>query len=78
MANWKPAVKVSGEGSKWCHNALVFATEQEALRSATELMSRWMLVTEAGATETDDPVNYHLTDDGALVAVAPQPKENAA
>lgn len=52
---WKPEVLVSG---KWCRNGLVFATEEEARLNAIDLMSRWMLVDEARAVESDEPVNY--------------------
>jgi hypothetical protein len=71
MANWKPAVKVIGEGDKWCLNNLVFATQAEALASSVDLMSRWMMVVEAGAVETEDPVNYKYTGPGhaGLIAV---------
>lgn len=57
--NWKPAVKVGG-ADDWSYNALVFATQKEAQYSADELSMRWMMVTETGATETDDPVNYRI------------------
>jgi hypothetical protein len=66
--SWKPAVRVAGEGDKWLYNALVFATKEEAIDNARDLMSRWMRVTDYGATESSDPVNYLWTDRG-LVAV---------
>ena len=53
--NWKPEVKVDG---KWHQNGLVFATMQEALDNARDLRSRWILVTDHGARESEDPVNY--------------------
>lgn len=65
--SWKPAVKVIGE-SGWSYNGLRFATEAEALANARDLMSRWMLVEEAQAHPSDDPVNYSYTT-GKLVAV---------
>lgn len=53
--NWKPQVLVQGE---WAGNALVFATRDEALENARELMGRWMLVTDYRAGESTDAVNY--------------------
>lgn len=55
--NWKPSVFVQG---KFHTNSLVFATKEEALASARELMGRWMLVTDFGFKETNDPVNYEF------------------
>lgn len=55
--NWKPYVKVEGE---WTTNSLVFATPEEALASAKNLMGRWMLVTDYSSSYTRDPVNYEL------------------
>lgn len=57
--NWKPQVKVDGQ---WAVNALVFATKDEALKNAENLMMRWMLVTDFSAIETTDPVNYKWVD----------------
>lgn len=67
MTNWRPMVQVSGR-SEWAGNGLVFATKQEAEDNAKDLMQRWTLVTDTRADETDNPVNYKLTD-GRLVAV---------
>jgi len=58
-------VKVYGS---WCGNGLVFASKEEAESNAKNLMSRWMLVTDSCANETDEPVNYEWKD-GRLVAV---------
>lgn len=53
---WKPEVQVQG---KWCRNALVFATEQEARDSAFDLMFRWMSVQESRAVEViGEPVTH--------------------
>ena len=60
MSNFRPMVNVSGR--EWAGNALVFATREEAEDNARELMSRWMLVTDTRADETDDPVNYQWAD----------------
>lgn len=55
--SWKPEVLVDGQ---WSQNAVVFATEEEAVYSAKELMSRWMLVCDSRAVESDMPVNYKI------------------
>jgi hypothetical protein len=57
--SWKPEVEVNDE---WCQNSLVFATKEEAERSAGDLMSRWMLVTDYRAVESDLPANYQIVD----------------
>jgi hypothetical protein len=62
MANsWRPEVDV-GETEKWSANGLRFATEEEALANARDLMSRWMLVRECRAAPSDDPPNYRWVD----------------
>jgi hypothetical protein len=65
MSNWKPEVLVNG---KWSCNAVVFASEEEAIISARDLMSRWTLVMDYRAVPSNDPVNYVIvnTDDGQL------------
>jgi hypothetical protein len=67
MANYRPMVFVQRE---WAGNGLVFATKAEAEDNARELMSRWMLVTDTRADETDAPVNYTFHD-GKLKPVTP-------
>lgn len=64
--SYKPVVK-TGSDPKWYDNALRFATEDEAKRSAKALMNRWMLVVECGAQESEDPVNYILGEDGKMI-----------
>ena len=59
--NWKPAFLIKGE-DKPSTNALVFATEREALSSAAELFSRWTVPIGFVAIETADPVNYRWDD----------------
>lgn len=55
---------------------IAFATQKEAQYSADELMSRWMLVVEAGVEESDEPVNYRIDwDTREMIAV---PKEVTA
>ena len=75
--SWKPVVQVGGE-QKWSENALRFATKDEALLSAHDLMRRWMLVTDCDAHESEDPVTYTIIrrDDGQLV-MSPVQKETA-
>lgn len=62
--NWKPEVEVEGE---WSQNALVFATEPEALAYAKDLYNRWFLTTGFRAVKVDadtNPVNYRWTETG--------------
>ena len=66
--SFKPEVSTDG-GRTFHQNALAFATREEAETSARDLMSRWMLVTDWRAMESDQPVNYRLRFDGALEAV---------
>ena len=65
--SFKPEVSTDG-GRTFHQNALAFATREEAETSARDLMSRWMLVTDWRAVESDQPVNYTLKG-GALEAV---------
>lgn len=73
--SWKPAVKTIGNGDKWSYNALRFATKEEALASAKDLASRWTLVVDYDAHESDDPVNYKLVDNGVGLVITPVEKE---
>ena len=57
--NYKPSVEVD---KKWNENSLVFATEEEALTSARDLMQRWVLVTGYRAVPSEDAVNYKIVD----------------
>lgn len=66
--SFKPSVSIDG-GATFNENNLAFATRLEAELSARDLMSRWMLVTDWRAIESDEPVNYRLRIDGALEAV---------
>ena len=52
--SYRPMVEVS---RSWAGNGVRFATEEEALSSARDLMSRWTLVTNYGCEYSDDPVN---------------------
>ena len=62
MKSWKPEVQVAGNGDKWSQNNLAFATRDEALHSARDLMNRWLLVTDYRAAESDQAVNYSIVD----------------
>lgn len=67
--SYKPAVEVINEPGKYHTNNLAFATHEEAKRSAKDLMSRWMLVTNWKVIESDQPVNYRLDEAGQLQEV---------
>jgi hypothetical protein len=66
--SWKPEVQTCND-SKFYGNALAFATKEEAERSARDLMSRWMLVTDWRVVESDQPVNFRITDEGVMEVV---------
>jgi hypothetical protein len=55
--SFKPEVMTNSSG-QWSDNALRFATREEALLNAGDLMARWILVQDYRATESTDPVNY--------------------
>lgn len=57
--NWAPEVFIDG---KWSGNALVFATEQEAVQWGKDLLLRWYVPSDSRAVKTDRPVNYMLVD----------------
>ncbi len=61
--SFAPEVQTDSTG-KWYGNALRFATREEAEDNAENLRMRWLLVRETRAVESDDPVNYHWTEDG--------------
>jgi hypothetical protein len=61
--SYKPQVKVN---DNWNGNGLVFATKEEAERSASNLFSRWTLCTAHRAIETDEPVKNALNAEGKL------------
>lgn len=64
--SFKPEVCTASD-PKFYSNALSFATEAEALHSASDLARRWYLVTGYRAVESDEPVNYAIVD-GKMVA----------
>jgi len=65
--SYKPVVR-TGSDPKFYDNSLRFATHEEALQSAQDLMGCWMLVVECGVQESEDPVNYAIKD-GVMVEV---------
>ena len=54
---FRAEVQVVGE-TGFNHNALVFATAEEAERYARDLYSRWMAVEKTRVEPTDKPANY--------------------
>lgn len=60
---------IADASGKFCGNAMRFATSEEAEVYVADLKARWILVTETRVVESDDPVNYRITDGGALVRV---------
>lgn len=57
--SWKPEVFVEG---KWSQNALVFATCEEAQRSAAALFDRWTLCEGWRAVEVEAPVTARIAE----------------
>lgn len=55
--SWKPEVFIKSE-NKWCGNALVFATREEAEQNASDLLMRWYVPIDSRAVESQEPVNY--------------------
>lgn len=55
MKSFKAEVRAD-DSLKWYSNQLRFATEQEALRYARDLMSRWTAVREYRVVRSDDPI----------------------
>lgn len=55
--NWKMEVSTDNSGA-WNSNSCVYATEGEAMKAGEELMSRWLLVRDYRAVESDETVNY--------------------
>lgn len=68
QTSWKPVVQTDNTG-QWYDNALRFATREEAEKSARDLASRWMLVRAYDVQETNDVVNYRITEDNRMESV---------
>lgn len=66
--SYAPQVIADSTG-KFLGNGLRFATREEAEKSAKDLESRWLLVTDTRVAESDDPVNYRWDDNLGLVRV---------
>ena len=58
--SYAPEFLVSGS---WAGNAQRFDTEAEALASAADRFSAWMMPSDFRAAESIDPVNYKRVDD---------------
>ena len=65
--SFKPGV-VTDDTGKLYSDGLAFATREEALASARELMGRWLMVRDTGVIESEEPVNYRFID-GANVRI---------
>src|ERR1700737_1935635 len=59
--SFKPEV-IADSSSKWCGNALCFATREEAETNVRDLMMRWFALRETRVVESDDPVNIRYVD----------------
>lgn len=59
--SWMAEVIADSSG-KWAGNALRFATQDEAARYVTNLMTRWTSVVDTRVVESADPVNYAMVD----------------
>jgi hypothetical protein len=64
MKSWKAEVVADNSG-KFCGNGVRLATKKEAEDYAVDLQWRWILVREWRVVESDDPVNYVWTENGA-------------
>lgn len=68
--SWRPEVIADSSG-QWVPNGQRFATREEALASAHDLMMRWILVQEFRATESEEPVNYAWREGRAVPCIPP-------
>jgi hypothetical protein len=55
--SFKVSVRAVGENS-FCQNGVAFATYEEADKSGSFLLCRWMGADEYKVIESDEPVNY--------------------
>lgn len=65
--SFRPMVKVDGE---FAGNGLRFGTYEEAKRSASDLMNKWMAVVDYRVDESTDPVNYEIVDNAVRAVIA--------
>jgi hypothetical protein len=49
---------IADSSGKWCHNALRFATAQEAVEYVADLSMRWTSVRETRVVESEEEPNY--------------------
>jgi hypothetical protein len=56
----------TNNGANFSTNAIAFATREEAEQYAADLFSRWTATTNYEVRESTDPVNYRMTDSGAV------------
>ena len=63
--SWKIEVLAYGE-TKWCSNALRFATKEETARYGSDLFTRWTGAEDIRAVKSPDPVNS-VWRDGRVV-----------
>ena len=73
--SFKPQVFIPSE-SKWCGNALVFETEQEARDNAADLLMRWFVPTDSRAIESDETPNYRYIN-RQLVPIEMEPEPDS-
>lgn len=59
--NYKAGFKFKDQGHL-SFNALVFATKEECEQYAHDLLMRWYVPTGYEIVETDEKVNYKITD----------------
>lgn len=58
MPNYRPMFEFDRNPHELLGNAQVFASYEEALRSAQDRFARWTMPTGYDVHETDDPVTY--------------------
>ena len=66
---------MTGADPKFYGNMLRFATYEEALAYAKDLMGRWTTVTDYRAVESGDAVNYRWDFDAQAAKPVSKPKE---
>ena len=55
---WKGEVTTASDPEEWVGNALIFATEEEALHYLQDLRWRWTAVTDIRAVPSSEPVTH--------------------
>ena len=59
--SYKPEVIADSSG-KWCGNALLFATREEAEIYVRDLSMRWLAVRDTRVIESEEAPTYQLKD----------------